>query len=191
MDTAARRLAHDLNNVAFVISGYAQRLEESIPESDPRREDVKAILQAAPRLVEIVSRIRALGSDSPEETGRKPRILLVEDEPAVRELLKAVLTRRGYHVDIGCTGDEGLALCESLEPPDLLITDLIMPGATGPVIAERLRQRAPNAKVLLMSGYAEHPLLEAAHKAGEPCLVKPFEMSQFSDTVQQLIGKAA
>ena len=192
MDTPARRLAHDLNNVAFVISGYAQRLEESIPESDPRREDVNAILTAAPRLVEIVARIRALGSSAAgEEVRRQPRILLVEDEPSVRELLRAVLTRRGYHVDIGCTGDEGLALCDSLEPPDLLITDLIMPGATGPVIAERLRLRAPNAKVLLMSGYAEHPLLEAAHAAGEPCLVKPFEMSQFSETVQRLIGKAA
>jgi len=191
MDTPARRLAHDLNNVAFVITGYAQRLEESIPESDPRREDVTAILQAAPRLVEIVARIRALGSAASDDAGRKLRILLVEDEPAVRELLKAVLTRRGYHVDVGCTGDEGLALCDSLEPPDLLITDLIMPGATGPVIAERLRRRVPNAKVLLMSGYADHPLLEAAHKAGEPCLVKPFEMSQFSDTVRQLIGKVA
>jgi len=191
MDTPARRLAHDLNNVAFVITGYAQRLEESIPESDPRREDVTAILQAAPRLVEIVARIRALGSAASDDAGRKLRILLVEDEPAVRELLKAVLTRRGYHVDVGCTGDEGLALCDSLEPPDLLITDLIMPGATGPVIAERLRRRVPNAKVLLMSGYADHPLLEAAHKAGEPCLVKPFEMSQFSATVQQLIGKVA
>jgi CheY-like chemotaxis protein len=191
MDTPARRLAHDLNNVAFVITGYAQRLEESIPESDPRREDVTAILQAAPRLVEIVARIRALGSAASDDAGRKLRILLVEDEPAVRELLKAVLTRRGYHVDVGCTGDEGLALCDSLEPPDLLITDLIMPGATGPVIAERLRRRVPKAKVLLMSGYADHPLLEAAHKAGEPCLVKPFEMSQFSDTVQQLIGKVA
>ena len=191
MDTPARRLAHDLNNVAFVITGYAQRLEESIPESDPRREDVTAILQAAPRLVEIVARIRALGSAASDDAGRKLRILLVEDEPAVRELLKAVLTRRGYHVDVGCTGDEGLALCDSLEPPDLLITDLIMPGATGPVIAERLRRRVPNAKVLLMSGYADHPLLEAAHKAGEPCLVKPFEMSQFSDAVQQLIGRAA
>jgi CheY-like chemotaxis protein len=191
MDTPARRLAHDLNNVAFVITGYAQRLEESIPDSDPRREDVNAILQAAPRLVEIVSRIRALESASSDDAGRKPRILLVEDEASVRELLKAVLTRRGYHVDVGCTGDEGLALCDSLEPPDLLITDLIMPGASGPVIAERLRRRAPHAKVLLMSGYADHPLLEAAQKAGEPCLVKPFEMSQFSDAVQQLIGRAA
>jgi CheY-like chemotaxis protein len=188
MTSDARRLAHDLNNIAFVISGYAQRLEETVDKSDPRREDVDQILAAVPRLAEVVERIRTMGAASEP---RPARILLVEDEPAVRELLKHALTRRGYQVEIGCTGDEGMALCESLEPPDLLITDLILPGATGPAIAERLRQRVPGVKVLLMSGYAEHPLLEAAHAAGEPCLVKPFELSTFSDTVQQLLSKAA
>jgi CheY-like chemotaxis protein len=188
MTSDARRLAHDLNNIAFVIAGYAQRLEETVDTSDPRREDVDQILAAVPRLAEVVERIKMLGAASEP---RPARILLVEDEPAVRDLLKHALTRRGYQVEIGCTGDEGLALCESLEPPDLLITDLILPGATGPAIAERLRQRVPGVKVLLMSGYSEHPLLDAAHAAGEPCLVKPFELSTFSDTVQQLLSKAA
>jgi CheY-like chemotaxis protein len=184
----ARRLAHDLNNIAFVIAGYAQRLEETIDTTDPRREDVDQILAAVPRLSDVVDRIRQLGAES---EARPARILLVEDEPAVRELLRHALIRRGYQVETGCTGDEGMALCEALEPPDLLITDLILPGATGPAIAERLRQRVPGVKVLLMSGYAEHPLLDAAHAAGEPCLVKPFELSTFSDTVQQLLTKAA
>jgi CheY-like chemotaxis protein len=189
MTSEARRLAHDLNNISFVISGYAQRLEETIDKSDPRREDVDAILAAVPRLAEVVERIRNM--DVTSEPKSPPRILLVEDEPAVRELLRHALTRRGYLVETGCTGDEGMALCESLEPPDLLITDLILPGATGPAIAERLRQRAPGVKVLLMSGYAEHPLLDAAHAAGEPCLVKPFELSTFSETVKQLLADAA
>jgi CheY-like chemotaxis protein len=190
MTSDPRRLAHDLNNIAFVISGYAQRLEETIDREDPRREDVDAILAAVPRLSEVVERVKKLGASAPAEV-RPARILLVEDEPSVRELLRNVLTRRGYHVETGCTGAEGLALCEALEPPDLLITDLILPGATGPDIAERLRQRAPGVKVLLMSGYSDHPLLDAAHAAGEPCLVKPFEMSIFSETVQQLLAKAA
>jgi CheY-like chemotaxis protein len=188
MEPDSRRLAHDLNNIAFVIAGYAQRLEESIDRSDPRREDVDQILAAVPRLTEVVERVRKLGTVSGPKTRR---ILLVEDEAGVRELLRHALIRRGYHVETGSTGDEGLALCESIEPPDLLITDLILPGATGPAIAERLRQRAPGVKVLLMSGYAEHPLLDAAHAAGEPCLVKPFELSTFSETVQQLLAEAA
>jgi CheY-like chemotaxis protein len=189
MTSEARRLAHDLNNIAFVISGYAQRLEETIDRDDPRREDVDAILAAVPRLAEVVERVRTMGATTDPKS--PARILLVEDEPAVRELLRHALVRRGYQVETGCSGDEGLALCESIEPPDLLITDLILPGATGPAIAERLRQRAPGVKVLLMSGYAEHPLLDAAHAAGEPCLVKPFELSTFSETVKQLLADAA
>lgn len=188
MTSDSRRLAHDLNNIAFVISGYAQRLEETIDPTDPRREDVDQILAAVPRLAEAIERVKKLGASN---EAKPARILLVEDEPSVRELLRHALMRRGYQVETGCTGDEGLALCESIEPPDLLITDLILPGATGPAIAERLRQRAPQVKVLLMSGYAEHPLLDAAHAAGEPCLVKPFELSTFSETVQQLLAEAA
>jgi CheY-like chemotaxis protein len=187
MTSETRRLAHDLNNISFVISGYAQRLEETIDHTDPRRDDVEAILATVPRLAEIIERVRNLGTSAAAASPQR-RILLVEDEPSVRELLRQVLTRRGYHVDAGCTGAEGLALCESLDPPDLLITDLILPGATGAAIVERLRQRAPGVKVLLMSGYADHPLLDAAHAAGDPCLVKPFEISAFSETVQQLLA---
>src|SRR5262245_25186132 len=118
MTSDARRLAHDLNNIAFVISGYAQRLEETIDRNDPRREDVDAIVAAVPRLAEVVERIRKMGTTSAPAS--PARILLIEDEPSVRELLRHALTRRGYRVEIGCTGDEGMALCESLEPPDLL-----------------------------------------------------------------------
>jgi CheY-like chemotaxis protein len=193
MNSDARRLAHDLNNIAFVIYGYAQRLEEAIEKADPRRQDVQAILAEVPRLMSAVERIRNLGESPSQQgyegpiVGRQPRILLVEDEPAVRDVLRQALERRGYHVDVGCNGDEGLALCEALEPPDLLITALILPGVTGPVVAERLRQRAPGVKVLLMSGYSEHPLLDAARAAGEPCLVKPFGITSFSQTVQRLL----
>ena len=84
----------------------------------------------------------------------------------MRELLRHALMRRGYQVETGCTGAEGMALCESLEPPDLLITDLILPGATGPAIAERLRQRAPSVKVLLM-------YISASQSINELCQYTP------------------
>jgi len=191
---SARQIAHDLNNIAFVISGYAQQIEEALPKNDPLLGDVQYILAEIPRLTAVVDRIRSLdescGPVEPMvgETTHQPRILLIEDESAVRDLLRHALERRGYHVDIGCSGAEGLALCDQLDPPDLLITDLILPGATGPVIVERMRRRVPSVKVLLMSGYSEHPLLEAAHAAGEPCLVKPFEIAHFSDTVARLLA---
>jgi nitrogen-specific signal transduction histidine kinase len=66
---SARRLAHDLNNIAFVISGYAQRIEEELPKTHPLQEDVKAILDEIPRLTGVGEQIRSLGQttepDSP------------------------------------------------------------------------------------------------------------------------------
>jgi nitrogen-specific signal transduction histidine kinase len=56
-----RRIAHDLNNVTFVIYGYAQRLEEALAKTDPLQEDVQAILAEIPRLTAVVERIRGVG----------------------------------------------------------------------------------------------------------------------------------
>lgn len=64
--SAPRKIAHDLNNIAFVIYGYAQRLEEAIPQGDPLQEDVQAILNEIPRLTAVVDRIRELDDESSE-----------------------------------------------------------------------------------------------------------------------------
>lgn len=65
----ARRLAHDLNNIIFVISGYAQQIEEALPKTHPLQEDVQAILNEIPRLMAVSEEIRTLGQptgpDSP------------------------------------------------------------------------------------------------------------------------------
>ena len=58
--SSARRLAHDLNNIAFVISGYAQRIEEELPKTHPLQEDVQAILNEIPRLTAVGEQIRSL-----------------------------------------------------------------------------------------------------------------------------------
>ena len=61
----ARRLAHDLNNIAFVISGYAQRIEEELPKTHPLQEDVRAILDEIPRLAAVGEQIRSF-AQAPE-----------------------------------------------------------------------------------------------------------------------------
>jgi signal transduction histidine kinase len=61
---SSRRLAHDLNNIAFVISGYAQRIEEELPKTHPLQEDVQAILNEIPRLTAIGEQIRSLAQMS-------------------------------------------------------------------------------------------------------------------------------
>jgi nitrogen-specific signal transduction histidine kinase len=65
--SAARKIAHDLNNIAFVIYGYAQRIEEGLSKTDPLQEDVRTILNEIPRLTAVVDRIRALDETSSDE----------------------------------------------------------------------------------------------------------------------------
>ncbi len=81
-------------------------------------------------------------------------VLLVEDEPWLRDIAYKVLTREGYRVMVA--GDAAEALVQaarSTEAIDLLLTDVIMPGMSGPSLAARLRSDQPSLRVLFMSGY--------------------------------------
>jgi PAS domain S-box-containing protein len=92
----------------------------------------------------------------PTEEGRHERVLLVEDEPAVRNLLRKVLVRQGYEVIHASHGEEALKLARNMDRmPDLLLTDVIMPGMNGRELAERLLTVWPDLKVLFMSGYSD------------------------------------
>jgi nitrogen-specific signal transduction histidine kinase/CheY-like chemotaxis protein len=86
-------------------------------------------------------------------------ILLVEDEEAVRGLVREILSRLGYRVMVAADGLEALALSERLaEPIHLLLTDVIMPGMDGRELAERMMRARPDTRILFMSGYAEPPI---------------------------------
>ena len=88
------------------------------------------------------------------ETVAAATILVVEDEPAVRALVVSTLERAGYRVMVAASPAEAVALTEGLDAPiDLLLTDLIMPGGNGQALAERLLQKRPSMRVMLMSGY--------------------------------------
>jgi CheY-like chemotaxis protein len=121
------------------------------------------------------------------------KILLVEDETALRELAGRMLTEAGYIV--ASTGDGGEALRLSrteLESIDLLITDMVMPGMSGPDLAAHLLKRLPKLEVLYISGYADHPLIEAgALSDRETLLRKPFTHDQLLMTVQKIRGGGA
>jgi hypothetical protein len=115
-------------------------------------------------------------------------ILLVEDQEAVRRAMQRLLAKHGYRVLVAASGDEalGIAAAEAAAPGgapaagiDLLLTDVIMPGMSGPELARRLLDRHPRLQVLLMSGYTEDELDPAA--LGDPrlqFLAKPFEPAE-------------
>ena len=95
-----------------------------------------------------------------EVTGSE-RVLLVEDDAMVRELVAAALARFGYCVQAASGGEEALALVDSGLAFDLLLTDMTMPGMQGTDVIEAIRSRRPNLPAILLSGRAAPSALEA------------------------------
>lgn len=103
-------------------------------------------------------------------------ILLVEDEAAVRSVATRVLTGAGHRVVSAENGAEALRLFDdAADPPDLLLTDIVMPGINGWELAQALRTRRPELKILFVSGYTQEVVLAPEQMAdGIQFLPKPF-----------------
>jgi len=122
------------------------------------------------------------------ETGTAS-ILLVEDDRRVRLLAKDVLEGFGYTVHAFANGEEALAAVASLDPmPELLITDVVMPGMNGRVLAERVAELLPAIRVLFMSGYTQDIIAEhGALRVGIEFLAKPYSVAQLARRVQEVL----
>jgi len=83
-------------------------------------------------------------------------VLVVDDEAALRSVASRILSRHGYRVLTAGNGGEAILLLERHEGPiDLLLSDVVMPGMSGPQLGERLQQRYPGIKLLFTSGYTD------------------------------------
>jgi len=118
-------------------------------------------------------------------------ILLVEDEESVRKLASQVLKRRGYEVLIASNADEAQRLCaERADDIALLLTDVVMPGVSGPALARAVTALYPAIRVLYMSGYAEQSLvLESGLSADAPFLPKPFTPDAMTRKVREVLDR--
>ncbi len=113
-------------------------------------------------------------------------VLVVEDDPAVRKLAVRALDRAGFRVLKAGSGDEALGYVAG--PVDVLVTDVMMPGASGREVADSFRAVWPNLPVLFMSGYAGDPRVdERGPRRGDPFLEKPFSPEQLVERVRQLV----
>ena len=122
------------------------------------------------------------------EARRTGTVLVVEDEAPLRRLVAKVLDGAGYNVLQAANGHEGLALVDSNPPIDLLLTDVVMPGMSGPELVGRLRTNRPELLVLFMSGY-DHALIdqELLHQSAR-FLPKPFTPRKLLAQIGELIG---
>lgn len=123
--------------------------------------------------------------------GSRELVLVVEDEVAVRGLLEKNLERLGYSVRIAANGGEALlAVEEEGLRPDLLLSDVVMPGMSGTILVQRLRKDLPELKVLFMSGYTDDTVIQhGVLDAETPFMQKPFTVATLATKVSQALGK--
>ncbi|MGC4056464.1 MAG: response regulator [Paludibaculum sp.] len=120
----------------------------------------------------------------PAETGNGARVLLVEDEQAVREFLATALERSGFQVQPAGSGAEALELF-SKRSFDLVVTDVVMPRMTGVDLVARIRAAKPETPVLFMSGYSHETRIEALPGRFIP---KPFTIDALIDEMRAAIS---
>ena len=116
------------------------------------------------------------------------RILLVEDEDAVRLFSKRALSNKGYEVMAADSGDSALALLadNADKEIDLVLTDVVMPGMDGPTMAMKIRETNPDLKIIFMSGYTEDKLKEHM-RDNVWFLPKPFTLQQLAEKVKEVL----
>lgn len=111
------------------------------------------------------------------------KVLVVEDQSEVRDVLQRLLESLGLDVSIAVTGDAGKEVLLEQGEPDLLITDIVMPGDTnGYALAAFAQERYPNLAILIISGYSE------SHDSEWPFLHKPFSLTELRDKVTTLLA---
>ncbi|NUO54543.1 MAG: response regulator [Polyangiaceae bacterium] len=123
-------------------------------------------------------------------SGGHETVLVVEDEPQVRELLVDILDRAGYNVVEAANGGEALLIAEEERGPiHLLLSDLVMPRLNGDKLADRLRAMRPEMKVLFMSGYVDGrlPWRERISEGGR-ILPKPVTPAALVARVREALG---
>jgi len=130
-----------------------------------------------------------IGTLSGQGMDDAPAILLVEDEDSVRRLMHVFLERQGYQLLEARNPAEAEELARMYEGPiHVLVTDVVMPGMTGPELAARLTQSRPDMQVLLISGYRHDTLDYQGLLKREPNLLsKPFPASELLRRIQLLL----
>jgi len=111
-------------------------------------------------------------------------ILVVDDEKPIRDLVRSILTRAGYEVTEAADAREAMGILHD-HSPDILLTDIVMPGLSGLGLAAQAHQIRPKLPVMFMSGFAQQYEDELS---GSVCLRKPFTSGQLLAAVEDVLS---
>jgi len=128
-------------------------------------------------------------SPSNDAMGGEETILVVEDEPEVRELIREILVGKGYSVILAGGGDEAVLLAGDFkEPIHLLVTDVVMPGMNGRELAYRISAARQGIKVIFMSGYTDDVISHHGVLGdGIEFLEKPFSPETMVNKIREVL----
>ncbi len=115
--------------------------------------------------------------------------LIVEDEPVVGRIAERALSNQGWTVHLAESADTVLANLETLSRPDVLVSDVVMPGMDGPTLARRLRQRWPGLPAVLVSGYVEEAVRKSLEAEDMAFLPKPYTLANLLEAATAAVER--
>jgi two-component system cell cycle sensor histidine kinase/response regulator CckA len=123
-------------------------------------------------------------------TGPRRVVLVVDDEPGLRDLVCRTLQAEGFETLEAGHGGEALEVMESVPGTvDLVVTDMVMPGMDGRELGRRIGQRWPDLPILYISAYDVNDIFRrGSPRSSAPFLQKPFPMETLITTIRDLIG---
>jgi signal transduction histidine kinase/CheY-like chemotaxis protein len=140
----------------------------------------------------LLPQISLAAADEPEaaprrESGGGETVLLVEDEPAARTLVRRQLERLGYRVTPAANAEEAIALAADPDI-DLLVTDVVMPGLSGPELAQKLRATHPGLPVMFISGNPGQDVSSSLLDPERNLLRKPFRSEALARMIREILS---
>jgi CheY-like chemotaxis protein len=119
--------------------------------------------------------------------GRSETVLVVDDEPHVRDLVTRILVHRGYRVQTASDGEQALSLLAAGGRVDAILTDTVMPQMSGPEFARRAQELRAGIKVLYMSGYDRDGVLATAGITSDVFIAKPFSSEELAEKLRVIL----
>ena len=132
----------------------------------------------------------AVSAGQSEVKGGKETILVVEDEPVLRKIIAEYLEQHGYQVWTAAHGEDALRLVRDHDDVhlDLLVTDMVMPRLGGTSLAEEMKKRQPDLKIVFMSGYSDETINHQNWLAENAIFIqKPFTVDAFTKEIREFL----
>lgn len=180
--------------LSYIKSSYHLLSKIYHPDLNPGNEEKASDLQKRlNNISELINQtpdedlIGILREGSPEKRDTKKKILVVEDEPGLRETFRNLFVMEGYDVRVAIDGEDGYHNFLTFNP-DLVFTDIVMPKMSGTELVKNIRRHNPRIKVIYISGFfglrnIKRDLNEDILKYNYPFLSKPFRVSTMLELV--------